>query len=222
MKRKGDLMKRKFVVCLIAVVLALACSTSMVTAADTVDAVIGYDIDYWFSDANSVGAWPGTSISVYVGTNASYSSLSVTNLKSYLSTAMSGWSATGKSLSYVSSQSSAKLVVKGITRAEAKNLGIPDEAVGSTTARQLTKTATLYYGTTEMSLYRIGSATVYLVESYPNQTVAGARKVMTHEMGHALGYFGHYDQGAVMTTYYENMTSLTPNSDEKNHLKQVR
>ncbi len=44
---------------------------------------------------------------------------------------------------------------------------------------------------------------------------------MVHEMGHALGYFGHYDQGAVMTTSYHDMTSLTPNSDEKNHLRQV-
>ena len=214
-------MKRKFVVCLIAVVLALACFTSMVTAADTVDANIGYDISYWYSGVDEIGAWPGTSISVYVGTNSSYSSLSVANLKSYLSTAKTSWSVTGKGISYVSSQSSAKLVVGGITRAEAREMGFPDAASGATTTKHPTKSATLYYGASEKSLYRIDSGTVLLIESSVTKTVAGAKKIMVHEMGHALGYFGHYDQGAVMTTYYENMTSVTPNSDEKNHLKQV-
>ena len=214
-------MRRKFVVCLIAVVLVLACSTSMVTAADMVDANIGYDISYWYSDNDEIGAWPGTRISVYVGTNASYSSLSVANLKSYLSTAGASWMGVGKSTYYVSSQYSAQLSILGITRAYADQLKIPSNVAGATFSNYPTKTATLYYGASEKSLYRIDGGTVYLIESPPTQTVAGAKKIMVHEMGHAFGYFGHYDQGAVMTTYYEDMTSLTPNSDEKNHLKQV-
>lgn len=209
-------MRRKFVVCLIAVVLVLACSTSAVTAA-----VIGYDISYWYSDNDEIGAWPGTRISVYVGTSASYPSLSVANLKSYLSTAGASWMVVGKSTYYVSSYYSAQLVVTGITRAEADQLKIPPNAAGATFPDCPTKTATLYYGASEKSMYRIDGASVFLVESPPTQTVAGAKKVMVHEMGHALGYFGHYDQGAVMTTSYNDMTSLTPNSNEKNHLKQV-
>lgn len=60
-----------------------------------------------------------------------------------------------------------------------------------------------------------------LIESTQTSTVAGAKKVLVHEMGHALGYYGHYDNGRVMTTYYEDITSLTPSTDEKNHLGQM-
>lgn len=42
-----------------------------------------------------------------------------------------------------------------------------------------------------------------------------------HEMGHALGYAGHYDAGNVMTTYYNDMSSIYPSTAEENHLGQA-
>lgn len=121
----------------------------------------------------------------------------------------------------ISQQSSADLVLGGITRSEATGLSIPNNVVGITYTNAPTQVATLYYGAHEKRLYKIESAIVYLIESDQASTTTGAKKLAVHEIGHALGYFGHYDNGAVMTTYYENMTSTTPSTAEKNHLGQM-
>ncbi len=184
-------------------------------------ATIAYDIDYWYANVDDMGMWSTKSLDVYVGTNSSYSSLNINNLKSYLSTAKTSWSCTGISFNYVSQQSSADLVFGGITRSEATELGIPDNVVGITYPYATTQMATLYYGSQEKRLYKIEAATVYLIESDQASTTSGAKKLAVHEIGHALGYFGHYDYGTVMTTYYENMTSTTPSTAEKNHLGQI-
>lgn len=209
-------MRKKAICCIIAVISLMAVCINTASAA-----IIEYDMSYWNSDVDNIGKWINKSIPVYVGTNSNYSSLSATNLKSYLSTALSSWSCAGLSVSYVSQQSSAKLSYGGITRAQATSQGISSEVVGVTFLNATTQLAKLYYGAAQKRLYRIDSASIYLIESLETGTTTAARKVAVHEFGHAFGYFGHYSSGAVMTARYANMTSTTPNTAEKNHLKQV-
>lgn len=209
-------MKKRILCGILAVFCLLSGMINVVSATN-----IGYDISYWYSNVDNMGTWASDSLDVYVGTNSSYSSLTTANLKSYLNTAKTSWSCTGVSFNYVSQQSSADLVLGGITSSEATQLAIPNNVVGITYSNASTQIATLYYGAQEKRLYRIDSATVFLIESSQASTTAGAKKLTVHEIGHALGYFGHYDNGTVMTTYYEHMTSTTPSAAERNHLGQL-
>lgn len=122
---------------------------------------------------------------------------------------------------YVNSQASAVLAVGGMTRAQATSIGITPNTLGYTTLSANTQLATLYYKGAQKQLRKITSSTVHLIESSDTSTTAGVKKVVVHESGHAFGYFGHYDRGAVMTTLYEDISSLTPSVAEKNHLKQI-
>lgn len=209
-------MKRKILCYVIVLVCALTLCVNAVSASN-----VGYDISYWYSNVDEMGTWSNMTIDVYVGSNSTHSSLSPSNLKNYLNTVETSWACTDVDFNYVSQQNSADLVYGGITRAEATSLGVPTNVLGFTVPDYTTQLATLYYGSAEKRLYRIDSATVFLVESSQANTTTGARKLAVHEMGHALGYFGHYNNGTVMTTYYENMTSLTPSTAERNHLGQM-
>lgn len=208
---------KKRILCGIMVVFCLL--SGMINAVSAAN--IGYDISYWYSNSNDIGIWSSDFLDVYVGTSSTYSSLTIENLKSYLGTAKTSWSCTGVSFNYVSQSSSADLLFSGITRSEATGMAIPTNVVGITYSYAPTQMATLYYGAQEKGLCRIDLSRVYLIESDQVSTTAKAKKVAVHEIGHALGYFGHYDSGSVMTTYYESMTSTTPSTAERNHLGQL-
>lgn len=208
---------KRFLCCLLAFLYLLAFGFDSVYAAQ-----VGYDIDYWYSNVDEVYVWANKNLDVYVGTNVTNTSLTVPKLKEYLSTGLTSWSCTGISTNEVSNQNSADLVFGAITREQATNLGIPTNVAGATKVTKSAQIATLYYGAAEKRLYNITRAKVYLIASDPTSTTAGAKKVAVHELGHAFGYYGHYANGAVMTPDYEDMTSTTPNTAEKNHLKQVK
>jgi len=201
--------------------ITLACICILIpsiTSASAVDVV--YDINYWYSDASDIGYWANKNINVYVSSESTYSSLSASQLKIYLATAVSGWSCTKASFNYVNQESNANITVSGITRATANDFGFRANTTGITlTARS--KIGTLMYGASEKGLYRIHAAKVYIIQSQATSTNTGAKAVTVHETGHALGYYGHYDSGKVMTTLYENITSVIPGTDERNHLAQI-
>lgn len=182
---------------------------------------IEYDINYWYSNNDNVGIWTDKSLNVYIANASNSAALSVANLQGYMLTSLSSWSVTGISTVYVSNVDNADLVLSGITRSDATSLNISTNTVGVTLSTCPTQLATLRYGSSQKRLVRIDSAIVFLVECDETSTTTGARKVTTHEMGHAFGYFGHYDNGTVMTTYYQNITSLIPSNAEINHLHQV-
>ena len=209
-------MKVKILSLFLVVTLLLSSSAYIVSASS------GYDIYHWYSDSDSVRRWTQSTLNIYVATSSTYDSLNVTNLKSYISTSMLSWYFVGRGISYVSNKSDANLVLEGITRAEATSMDIPTTTLGiAYSSSESTRLAALYYGGTEKSLYKIIHVDVYLIESYQNSTVYGATKTTVHEMGHALGYAGHYDAGNVMTTYYNDMSSIYPSTAEENHLGQA-
>lgn len=202
--------------------ITLACICILIpsiTPASAVDVV--YDISYWYSDASEIGYWANKNINVYVTSQSTYSSLTTTQIRSYLATAKNSWYCTKARFNYVSQESNANITVSGITRAAANNLGFAPNTAGIALITHSGKIGTLMYGASEKGLDRIRSAKVYLIQSQATSTNAGAKAVAVHEIGHALGYFGHYNSGNIMTTYYENITSVVPSTNERNHLAQI-
>lgn len=182
------------------------------------------DLMYWYCGTDDIGAWGPSNIDVYVGTNSQWSALSTSNIRSYISTALQSWNVTGMSFSYVSNQSSADLVIGGITRDQATDIGISPSALGITISQMTLTELELYFGNQQKNYYQINSCTIFLIESQNNGTnfsTTEFRKVAVHEIGHGLGYLGHYEAGNVMPSIFSNIVSTTPSQNEKNHLGQV-
>ncbi|MGM9640014.1 MAG: hypothetical protein ACI3V3_01445 [Faecousia sp.] len=181
----------------------------------------GVDLTYWYSDASDIGYFSSASISVYAGSNSSWNALSPANIKSYAQSAFSSWSFTGRSASYVGSQQSAKLAIGGITSTEASQAGIPSNALGVTYPNR-TYVFDGYYGTAIKKIYKVTSADIVLIErSVLGNSTSNYKKVLIHELGHAFGYFGHYSGGNIMPVDFSGITSTTPSTNEKHHLKQT-
>jgi|GEM_PF-5267688 hypothetical protein len=79
-----------------------------------------------------------------------------------------------------------------------------------------------YYGTRVIDIYKIVGP-IYVHPIYNSKSgsysVAKWKIIMTHEMGHAFGYWGHYSSGAVMKA--SGVTTTYPNTNEIRHLKQL-
>ena len=185
---------------------------------------VGMDISYWYCNTDDVGKWVSSQIDVYVGTNSAWSALSRSNIITYMNLAQQSWnSTTGMSFTYVNNQASADLVVGGITRVEAEQLGCTPSTLGVTFPQTTKRDVTLYYNGAEKNYYSITGCTVYLIESAINGnalTINDYKKVAVHEAGHAFGYLGHYEGGNVMPAAFQNISSLVPNQNEYHHLKQ--
>ena len=209
----------KKLISLIAAVICIA--TACISTASAVDVV--YDINYWYSDSSDIGIWPVTkrTLNTCVNSYSDYSSLSKSNIMSYLSSARTSWSCVEKNYNYVSQSSDADLVIYAVTRDLADSVGLPSSALGVTYPKRPNRMGTLLYGASEKGLYRIDSAAVFLVGEGIMSTTANARKATVHEMGHVFGYYGHYDGGNVMKTHTEDIVSIYPSTNEANHLGQI-
>ena len=209
-------MKRK-IICLALTV--LVCTTFLLTPVSAVEEVDGFDITYWYTDASSAGAWTSSVLPTFIYSNATSSSLSASNVETYLSSAFNAWDFTDVSHYVVDYQSSAKLIVHACTRSDATSFGLPANVIGATS---YTKdfASTLFYSTSTYSYYAIRSSQIIIVDCDATSTSTGVKKVLAHELGHALGYFGHYANGNIMKEYYENVTSISPSANEEKHLGQ--
>lgn len=175
-------------------------------------------LDYWYSDSNSIGKWYSTPS---VGSNKLNS-----NSSFYFSIgnshAKSQWNSAGISTSTTSNFSSADIQVYGGTYTELQN-------TGEFSSMSSTSTGICYYDSRSFKLfyehessvksgYEMGACHIGIKDR--GATLNEYKKTCTHEMGHSLGWFGHASGSTnIMYAYSSSYTSLT--SVDKNHLSQI-
>ena len=166
-------MYRRILYFLISILLCVSLFSFSVFASTNANG--GFDINYWYSDSNSAGTWTSTYFPIYVSTTSSSSSLSVSNLKSYLDTAVTSWNCVDFGYYTTNTSISAKIMLQGITRSDATILQIPTDVVGATSYTK-DYVGSLYYGTSTKNHYVISDSHICLVESDATSTISGAKK----------------------------------------------
>jgi len=186
----------------------------------------GIDLQYWYSDSHICFVWPINIIPTHFSTNPSVPlpNLSIGNLQGYVATGYVRWSPAlkGKAWSIASTTtSSPSMRIQPKTISE---LQIPNYYDGLTIVPWSSVDYLIagYYGAQTKDIYII-TGPVYVHPVY-NSVSAGYsidkwKIIMTHEMGHAFGYWGHYNSGAVMKP--SNVTTTYPNTNEFRHLGQL-
>lgn len=203
--------------------------TDLVTASD-------YPLQYWYVDpveegmiltpVIKIGKWTKSQLKVYVESQSTWTALSDSNIESYVRTAFSSWKMPGKSILFVNSASLADIEVYGITRAAATAKKYPESYAGYTEWGASTWQAAVYVNEGDVSenkrLYAMAHAVVYLIEDDElGNSTTKYKRLTTHEMGHAFGYYGHYEAGWVMKSDITTVTTYTAHTNEKNHLHQL-
>ena len=182
------------------------------------DPYVTKELSYWYSDSTKLGYRSESStVYIYVESEVSDSNLTKTKLQSYISTAFNKWTCTGLNFAYTSSQSSADIVVKAVSLMDADDIyGLDPTKSGATLHTSETLSYYGSYGSSQKYIYSINTTNLYLIQC-PSFSDSDFRLVMVHEMGHALGYYGHYSTGAVMKS---SPTTTTPSTNEVRHLSQ--
>ena len=173
-----------------------------------------------------VGKWSKSQIKVYVESQSTWNALTEGNMKMYVRTAFSNWGLPSKSILFVTSAALADVEVYGITRDMATAKGIADEYGGLTEWGTSTWQSAIYVNNENVSefkrLYEMSHCVVYLIEdNILGDNTTKYTRLATHELGHAFGYYGHYEQGSVMKSNITTVTTYYPSQNEKNHLQQL-
>ena len=179
-------------------------------------------LSYWYSNDTIIGRWdPSLSaITVYkqkLNSNASF------NFLDAISTACLNWDdVIGKQISsgQSSSFSSAPIRYFGGTLSEVNEMGIltvPSSYNGLTAVYAYDEGTWTYGGSTKTGK-RVVQAIGAIIDW--GHTANQYRNTCSHELGHALGWYGH--SSSSYDVMYPNGTSITSLSNsDKNHLSQV-
>lgn len=179
---------------------------------------VSVDLPYWYSNDNRIGyCTESSTVYIYVNPRVSGSLITSTKLKSYVSTAFSRWVCSGKNYAFTNSEADADIVFTTVALYEANSYYLGD---GQAAVTNITSSSVAYlalYGNTTKTVRCINKAYIYLLadDEYTEETY---RMITVHEFGHALGYYGHYSSGSVMSS---SPSSTYPNTNEIAHLSMV-
>ena len=173
-------------------------------------------LSYWYSNDTNIGRWTSSPniVSTKLNNNSSF------YYTSGLSTARTQWnSALGLSMSI---SSSGGIMFFGGTKAELEASGyfsLTSSSCGYTYFTTVAKEGIYTYGNTIIEGYIL-----YLIYSCVIDRGMSAdmcKEVASHELGHALGYYGHYVSNSTSVMYPTAHENYTLKSWETSHLQQV-
>lgn len=212
---------------IVAVMSALAISvTGIASTASAVSAVNLGGLNYWHSTDNNIGHMTVTP-KIYVKNLSSNSSF---NLNSYVGFGIYQWNShAGTMCNLTGTESNHNIIVYGgprkaiIAASEYFTEDNLKESYGGLTLMSYSSEGNYTYnGSTKYGQKMENSKIAILESSGASMSNSHYCKIAAHELGHALGYFGHSpNSGEIMSSVIDFNTKENLTSDEINHLKQV-
>lgn len=184
---------------------------------------------YWYSDADGVGYIPGSTTYVYVKSNGS--GLGSSNLNTYVTAAKNAWTSEGSFAT--GSSSNYDIIVQDIARANANLDGVTanTEAITYSTCTVVGRGTVSGTSLTKKAYSIISSETYLIYGGITNNYSSNKWKaIAAHEMGHALGYFGHDNNATssskslmdpTSTNYWESWQVSAPTSRDLLHMRNI-
>ena len=200
-------MKRAIIVLLSLIIMAGV--SSIVFALE----IIG-DLEYWESNVNNVASFMNNTPDIYSTTLGAYN---LVTLRSQVSGARNQWNGAGVPCNTTTTESIAEIKVYGGSLSEIQNVcpSFQSTYAGLTIAYEILQSGVYLYNGNYKHLYKMDSAIVYVRTglSYPVN-------VITHEIGHSLGWNGHIStSGNVMYGTESSIVTLT--TRDKRHISQI-
>ena len=177
-------------------------------------------LPYWYSDEDSIGRWNASSLTVYknkLNNNGNFYFIQGISYGVNLWEDVTDLSIlSGTSTSF----STAPIQFQGGTVAEINAYGTFTATASNNGLTQITYSieGTWSYGSATKSGWLISNAIGYIVDK--NHTTDEYKNTCTHELGHALGWYGHTTNPVdIMYSYGSSVTTLSYR--DTYHLAQV-
>ena len=179
-------------------------------------------LSYWYSDASEIGKWTYSPVVYYENHNP----VNTFPLGSGMANGVSEWNAAlGLSMTLSTTNSNAPIRFHGGTKdqLEATNLFgvIPVDYLGKTFVLSSTNLDKYSYNGSIKQL-KVYNEVIGYVVSRTDASYYNVIKTCTHELGHAMGWWGHPVSSQPTWVMQQGLlTNTTLTTDEKNHLIQV-
>ncbi|MGN0432723.1 MAG: hypothetical protein ACI4EQ_10255 [Lachnospiraceae bacterium] len=202
-------MKKKICYAVLAVIMLVAFTSSYAYAANN------GTVTSWYSDAYSVGYW---SSKPYVFFTVLSSDSTVA---SNVTTAVNSWNSANIPCAVTTSNSMGNIKYYGGTAAQVNAVGyfsVTDNYAGYTSVSSSSSAGTIRYGLQDISVKKYDTVYACTLTSSSDQQFT-----TLHEMGHALGWEGHYTTSATVVMYdrYQSTLPKSLTSIDKTHLQQI-
>jgi len=173
-------------------------------------------ITYWESDSNTIGRWT----SVPRTSHETINGFTNNNFLSYVNHARNQWRSAGISISSTSTNANLMFYGGNRTALVLREPALSPHYAAMTVWRSVSREGYWDQRGTRRTGNKISRADIYIVYESGRST-AQYRNLSTHELGHALGWYGHTTRGS-SNVMYDTMTSITNlTTYDKRHLGQV-
>jgi hypothetical protein len=175
--------------------------------------IIG-ELDYWESNVNNIASFMSTTPDIYSATLGAYN---LTTLRSQVTNARDQWYGAGIPCNTTTTEAIAEIKVYGGSLSQIQSVCPEFQSgyAGLTKSYSILQSGVYLYNGNYKQYYKMDHATVYVKTglTYP-------QFVVTHEIGHSIGWNGHISTyGNVMYASESPFTDLT--ARDKRHLSQI-
>ena len=192
--------------------------------------------NFWHDDGHRVGYWNKKTLIVSAGTVGTVSP--AFKLGTRVGESLGQWNKVLSTEFNTNSSANANINVYGGRLAALKEAhgswppnaaGLCEWNVERTSTGDLKPVGEFTFSGAKKSVYIYTMARIYVVQksaddSWSNENINLTKTVMTHEFGHALGYFGHVPANSENNKdvmWWQEQTNFTLRDKEKRHLKQI-